>query len=498
MAATELFYNNPSGTAWTTLASNVTNAQTTITVTATPSGVTASNSATPPTQFRVLIGTEICIVTNISGTTWTVTRGAEGTTAASHTAGDSVNHIVTAGALTSANWTISTRTGVAVSGTTTSTRRTLDFIGGSNAVLSVTDDATNETAHITVNVGVPASASAVGMVLAGLASQTGDLLQFQDNSANVLARFLSDGGLVIGSNDGGGGTGALLSLGNVTTVPNGLPSGGGIVLYSQGGILKWRDGSGNVYDLSASASVGSAVKQPVKVATTSNITLSGLQTIDGVTVGSGDRVLVAGQSTGSQNGIYTAASGSWSRASDCNASGALVSGTNVMVTNGSVYGGNIGVSTITGTWTPGTTSSSWNFTNETAADVTLLVYAGALTGVTAGSTNLGSGYSIPRNTTLIMARVRTNVSNISKAGATSGLTIQLDCRRPGTGAWTSLSTFTISSTLDTTTGVGTWQTTSPLPLSLNQGDVIIPTIVTIPAGTGAQVGADATVDLVFA
>lgn len=54
----------------------------------------------------------------------------------------------------------------------------------------------------------------------------------------------------------------------------------------------------------------------VKVRTTGNITLSGLQTIDGVTLAVNDRVLVAQQSSAAQNGIYTAASGAWARAVD--------------------------------------------------------------------------------------------------------------------------------------------------------------------------------------
>lgn len=57
-------------------------------------------------------------------------------------------------------------------------------------------------------------------------------------------------------------------------------------------------------------------KQSVRAATTGNIALSGLQTIDGVSLLGGDRVLVKDQSTASQNGIYIAASGSWARAYD--------------------------------------------------------------------------------------------------------------------------------------------------------------------------------------
>lgn len=52
---------------------------------------------------------------------------------------------------------------------------------------------------------------------------------------------------------------------------------------------------------------------PCKVATTANITLSGSQTIDGVEVGAGERVLVKDQSTQSQNGVYLASGGAWTR-----------------------------------------------------------------------------------------------------------------------------------------------------------------------------------------
>lgn len=60
---------------------------------------------------------------------------------------------------------------------------------------------------------------------------------------------------------------------------------------------------------------GLSWKEPCLVASTENIaTLSGLLTIDAVTLAAGDRVLVKDQSTASQNGIYTAAAGAWSRA----------------------------------------------------------------------------------------------------------------------------------------------------------------------------------------
>lgn len=61
-------------------------------------------------------------------------------------------------------------------------------------------------------------------------------------------------------------------------------------------------------------------KQSVTAATTANITLSGTQAIDSISIVVGNRVLVKNQTTQSQNGIYVAAAGTWSRAADMNVS----------------------------------------------------------------------------------------------------------------------------------------------------------------------------------
>jgi len=57
-------------------------------------------------------------------------------------------------------------------------------------------------------------------------------------------------------------------------------------------------------------------KLPVIAATTSNITLSGLQTIDSIVLTAGDRVLVKNQTIGQNNGIYVVYSLTWQRAND--------------------------------------------------------------------------------------------------------------------------------------------------------------------------------------
>lgn len=61
---------------------------------------------------------------------------------------------------------------------------------------------------------------------------------------------------------------------------------------------------------------GLAFKASARAASTANITLSGLQTIDGVVLAANERVLVKNQSTASQNGIYLAQSGAWTRSAD--------------------------------------------------------------------------------------------------------------------------------------------------------------------------------------
>lgn len=68
-----------------------------------------------------------------------------------------------------------------------------------------------------------------------------------------------------------------------------------------------------------SYAAGISWKQPCAVATLTNITLSGLQTIDTYTTLAGDRVLVKDQGTAANNGIYIASAGPWTRALDADA-----------------------------------------------------------------------------------------------------------------------------------------------------------------------------------
>lgn len=103
---------------------------------------------------------------------------------------------------------------------------------------------------------------------------------------------------------------------------------------------------------------GIDAKASCRAATTANITLSGAQTIDGVAVIAGDRVLVKDQSTASQNGIYVAAAGSWSRSSDADSWAELVAAF-TFVEEGTTNGNNGYICTVSAGGTLGSTAVTW-------------------------------------------------------------------------------------------------------------------------------------------
>ena len=107
--ALEVYANQPS----TTVSSGGTDApvagtQQTWTVASSSAFPAASSSGTPPTQFHVAdasssASSELIAVTDVSGTTWTVTRGAEGTTPVAHASGFTIYQVVTANAMQQAS-----------------------------------------------------------------------------------------------------------------------------------------------------------------------------------------------------------------------------------------------------------------------------------------------------------------------------------------------------------------------------------------------------------
>jgi len=182
-------------------------------------------------------------------------------------------------------------------------------------------------------------------------------------------------------------------------------------------------------------------KQSVLVATTVNITLSGEQTIDGVTT-SASRVLVKNQSTGSENGIYVSAAGAWTRTTDADTGTELINAT-VFIEQGTV-----------------SADTAWVCTNNSITiDSTSLVFAqmygpGAYTAPTIGSTIINSGTTV---TTIVGLTLTTPVLGVATATSLNGLTITTTS---GTLTMANTKTLTVSNTI---TFAGTDSTTMTFP-----------------------------------
>lgn len=105
-------------------------------------------------------------------------------------------------------------------------------------------------------------------------------------------------------------------------------------------------------------------KAPVRVATTTAGTLASAfangQSIDGVILATGDRVLIKDQASASENGIYTVnASGAPSRAVDADTAGELAPGTAVSVTAGTTNADKIFMIISDAAITIGSTAQTW-------------------------------------------------------------------------------------------------------------------------------------------
>lgn len=105
-------------------------------------------------------------------------------------------------------------------------------------------------------------------------------------------------------------------------------------------------------------------KPAVRVATTANGTLESAyedgDTIDGVTLATGDRILIKNQSTGAENGIYVvAASGAPTRATDADGAGELVPNATVFVSEGTTNADTAWTCTTNGAITVGSTATTW-------------------------------------------------------------------------------------------------------------------------------------------
>jgi hypothetical protein len=126
-------------------------------------------------------------------------------------------------------------------------------------------------------------------------------------------------------------------------------------------------------------------------ATTTNITLSGTQTIDGVALIAGDRCLVKDQTLSQNNGIYLVAAGAWTRATDMD-SWAEVPGAFTFIEQGTLYADTGWVCTSNAGGTLGTTPITWvqfagvgSYTAGTGLTLTGTQFSITNTAVTAGA-----------------------------------------------------------------------------------------------------------------
>lgn len=170
------------------------------------------------------------------------------------------------------------------------------------------------------------------------------------------------------------------------------------------------------------AATVSAWKEPVRVATTAAGTLASSfengDTVDGVVLATGDRILIKNQSTASENGIYTVnASGAPTRATDAD-SGAELLGATVAVTNGTANADSVWLCTANATISVGVTSLPWVRVGPTNSGQQ--TYTSSVS-ITADDTWTDTGHDITlpsAGTYLVIARVNGNVGATSITATT--------------------------------------------------------------------------------
>jgi hypothetical protein len=230
-----------------------------------------------------------------------------------------------------------------------------------------------------------------------------------------------------------------------------------------------------------SLALGIAWKQPVNAATTANITLSGAQTIDAVSVVAGDRVLVKDQTAQADNGIYVAAAGAWSRSPDADTYDEMISALVFVESGGQAGnafycpiqpGGTLGVTAITwsnfsvaGTYFAGTgltlTGNTFSITNTAvtpaaygsgSAVATFTVNAqGQLTA--AADTNIAIAATQITSGTIDSARLSGTYSGITGVGTLTNLTVSNPITGSITGNAGTATTATTATSATTATNI---------------------------------------------
>jgi len=196
-----------------------------------------------------------------------------------------------------------------------------------------------------------------------------------------------------------------------------------MVSQLSGGAGSIENGTVNVTE----AGIKSGMRQPCQVSTTADIAdlaAGAPDTVDGVSVSLGDRVLVKDQSSASENGVYvvdtvgTGADGAWSRALDFEKaeSGDIEAGVTYYIQEGTVGGGGFLTLTTTGNITIGSTSLV--FENKTGGGAGSL---GGSTGATDDAILLadGTGGSTAKSSDITLAAIRSPVKMPCRVATTA-------------------------------------------------------------------------------
>jgi hypothetical protein len=190
-----------------------------------------------------------------------------------------------------------------------------------------------------------------------------------------------------------------------------------------------------------SVATGLDVKASVRVATTANVDLSGAlengDVIDGVTLATGNRVLVKNQSTGSQNGIYVVqASGAAVRAADADVDAEVTPGLFTFVEEGTTNGNAGFVLTTDAPITLGSTALVFSqfsgAASVTAGDGLTLTGVDLSVNVDDSTIQIASDILRVKDAGITSAKLATSAVDVS----TSTVTGTLPVAKGGTGATT--------------------------------------------------------------
>jgi len=243
----------------------------------------------------------------------------------------------------------------------------------------------------------------------GNVTGTGTLATVNSNVGTYLKMTVNAKGLI---------TAATSANINDLTVPTADYAFGGFKITGLADPISNQDAATKYYV--DNVAQGLDTKASVVAATTANITLSAAQTIDGVSIVAGDRVLVKNQTTQSQNGLYLASASAWTRTTDADTWAELVSAY-VFVESGTTQSDTGWVCTVNAGGTLGTTAVTW--TQFSGAGTYTAGTGLTLTGTVFSITNAGTAgtYGSATQTPVFVTNAQGQVTSVTNTTITPAI-----------------------------------------------------------------------------